>query len=211
VRVVVLEAGIDYVEQLESFDLDGVSGPQALDGALAAVAAKGYRIMHNSEGGCCEHCSVSEGTDYVAVTVYPGKKEVAKMYDEMESKGARLLIEAIRQGELGYFRATGSTAYVAEYEDGEMEIVFNALYAQEARPGVPFEIVAEARWDENRGLPGWHVAAGDEYRFIDTDEAGAEKELTELLHLLEQLSQEEKQQLICTAKKMLEEEKQGAN
>lgn len=58
-RVVVLEAGIDYVEQLESFDLDGVSGPQALDGALAAVAAKGYRIMHNSEGGCCEHCSVS--------------------------------------------------------------------------------------------------------------------------------------------------------
>jgi len=133
------------------------------------------------------------------------------MYDEMESKGARLLIEAIRQGELGYFRATGSTAYVAEYEDGEMEIVFNALYAQEARPGVPFEIVAEARWDENRGLPGWHVAAGDEYRFIDTDEAGAEKELTELLHLLEQLSQEEKQQLICTAKKMLEEEKQGAD
>lgn len=46
---------------------------------------------------------------------------------------------------------------------------------------------------------------------IDTDEAGAEKELTELLHLLEQLSQEEKQQLICTAKKMLEEEKQGAD
>ncbi len=39
----------------------------------------------------------------------------------------------------------------------------------------------------------------------------AKKELTELLHLLEQLSQEEKQQLICTAKKMLEEEKQGAN
>ena len=88
--------------------------------------------------------------------------------------------------------------------------MFN-VYAQEARPGVPFEIVAEARWDENRGLPGWHVAAGDEYRFIDTDEAGAEKELTELLHLLEQLSQEEKQQLICTAKKMLEEEKQGAD
>ena len=51
-KVVVLEAGIDYLEQLESFDLDGVSGPQALDGALAAVAAKGYRIMHNSEGGC---------------------------------------------------------------------------------------------------------------------------------------------------------------
>lgn len=128
----------------------------------------------------------------------------------MESKGAQLLIDAIEKGELGYFRATGSTAYVAEYEDGKQEIVFNALYAQEARP-VPFEIVAEARWDENRGLPGWHVAAGDEYRFIDTDEAGAEKELTELLHLLEQLSQEEKQQLICTAKKMLEEEKQGAN
>ena len=51
-RVVVLEAGIDYVEQLESFDLDGVSGPQALDGALAAVAAKGYQhYAGNSEGG----------------------------------------------------------------------------------------------------------------------------------------------------------------
>ena len=133
------------------------------------------------------------------------------MYDEMESKAARLLVEAIEKGELGYFQATGSCAYVAEYEDGKQEIVFNALYAQEARPGVPFEIVAEARWDENRGLPGWHVAAGDEYCFIDTDEAGAEKELTELLHLLEQLSQEEKQQLICIAKKMLEEEKQGAD
>jgi hypothetical protein len=71
--------------------------------------------------------------------------------------GTELLKKAIEDGKLHYYQQTGSFAYVAEYEDGEQRIVFNALSAESARPGVPFEIVAEARWHEGQGNPYWQV------------------------------------------------------
>ena len=77
-------------------------------------------------------------------------------------KAIELLKEAILKGELGYYQATGSTAYVAEYEDGKQEIVYNALSAKEARPGVEFEIVASAKWEDRLGNPQWTIYGDDD-------------------------------------------------
>ena len=75
----------------------------------------------------------------------------------MKAKAIELLKEAILKGELSYYQATGSAAYVVEYEDGKQEIVYNALSAKEARPGVEFEIVASAKWEDNLGNPQWTI------------------------------------------------------
>jgi hypothetical protein len=75
----------------------------------------------------------------------------------MKAKAIELLKEAILKGELHYYRQTGSTAYVVEYEDGELQIVYNSLSAKEARPGVEFEIIASAKWEDRLGNPQWTI------------------------------------------------------
>ena len=67
------------------------------------------------------------------------------------------ILDAILKGELSYYQATGSYAYVAQYEDGELQIVYNSLSAKEARPGVEFEIVASAKWEDRLGNPQWTI------------------------------------------------------
>ena len=73
-----------------------------------------------------------------------------------------MLKEAILKGELGYYQATGSTAYVVEYADGELQIVYNSLSAREARPGVEFEIVASTKWEDRLGNPQWTIYGDDD-------------------------------------------------
>jgi len=72
-----------------------------------------------------------------------------------------MLVDAILKGELNYYQATGSYAYVAQYEDGELQIVYNSLSAKEARPGVSFEMMASAKWEDNLGNPAWTIYDGD--------------------------------------------------
>jgi len=76
-------------------------------------------------------------------------------------KAIELLEKAILKGELGYYQATGSTAYVVEYEDGKQEIVYNSLSAKEARPGVRFTMVASAKWEDRLGNPQWTIYDDD--------------------------------------------------
>lgn len=73
-----------------------------------------------------------------------------------------MLVKAILEGELSYYQATGSTAYVVEYEDGELQIVYNSLSAREARPGVRFKMVASAKWEDRLGNPQWTIYDDDE-------------------------------------------------
>lgn len=73
-----------------------------------------------------------------------------------------MLVKAILEDQLKYYQATGSTAYVVEYEDGELQIVYNSLSAREARPGVGFEIVASAKWEDNLGNPTWTIYDGND-------------------------------------------------
>ena len=80
----------------------------------------------------------------------------------MKAKAIELLKEAILKGELSYYQATGSTAYVVEYEDCRQEIVNNALFAKEVRPGVEFEIVASAKWEDRLGNPQWTIYGDDD-------------------------------------------------
>lgn len=71
-----------------------------------------------------------------------------------------MLVKAILEGQLNYYQATGSYAYVAQYEDGELQIVYNSLSAKEARP-VSFKIVASAKWEDHLGNPQWTIYDGD--------------------------------------------------
>ena len=84
------------------------------------------------------------------------------MKNEGDMRTVEMLVDAILKGELSYYQATGSTAYVVEYEDGKQEIVYNALSAKEARPGVEFEIVAGAEWEDRLGNPQWTIYGDDD-------------------------------------------------
>jgi len=81
----------------------------------------------------------------------------------VNSAAVEKLIDAILDGQLSYYQATGSTAYVVEYEDGKQEIVYNALSARHSRPGMKFEIVASAKWEDRLGNPQWTIYDGDDY------------------------------------------------
>ena len=74
-KVIIIEAGRDYTDRLESFELEvSEDENQATLEAIDAVAALGYSVIPNEQGGCCAYCSVSDGEDYIAITVEPGIK-----------------------------------------------------------------------------------------------------------------------------------------
>ena len=72
IDIAVIEAGEDYLHRLDTFTAT-MSGtlPEMISRAQELVAARGYRVMSDAEGGCCEYVSVSGGDDYIAVTIWP--------------------------------------------------------------------------------------------------------------------------------------------
>lgn len=72
IEVVVIEAGTDYTDRLESFTMElPEDKAQAVAEAIKAVEAKGYSVIPNDRGGCTEFVSITHGKDYIAVTVVP--------------------------------------------------------------------------------------------------------------------------------------------
>ena len=72
IEVVVIEAGLDYMDRLESFEMElPEDKDQAVAEAIEAVEARGYNVIPNDHGGCTEYVSVSGGEDYIAITVEP--------------------------------------------------------------------------------------------------------------------------------------------
>jgi hypothetical protein len=72
IEVVVIEAGPDYTDRLESFEMKVPEDEdQAVAEAMKAVEARGYSVIPNDRGGCNEFNRVSYGEDYIAVTVAP--------------------------------------------------------------------------------------------------------------------------------------------
>ena len=72
IEVVVIEAGLDYTDRLESFKMElPEDEEQAVAEAIEAVKARGYTVLPNDRGGCNEYVSVSGGEDYIAITVEP--------------------------------------------------------------------------------------------------------------------------------------------
>jgi len=79
VKVVVIEAGPDYVEQVDSWEMElPEDEDQAIAKAIEAVEAYGYTILTNDQGGCNAYCSVFDDQDYIAITVVPCGKELDK-------------------------------------------------------------------------------------------------------------------------------------
>ena len=75
IDIVIIEAGPDYTDRLKSFELEvSENESQAIEEAVKAVEAYGYKVIPNSEGGCCAYCSVSDGEDYIAITVEPNER-----------------------------------------------------------------------------------------------------------------------------------------
>lgn len=72
IEVVVIEAGLDYMDRLESFEMElPEDEDQAVAEAIKAVEARGYTVIPNDQGGCNEYVNVTDGDDYIAVTVAP--------------------------------------------------------------------------------------------------------------------------------------------
>jgi len=72
IEVVIIEAGDNYLDRLESFEMELPEDEnQAVAKAIKEVEARGYKVIPNDQGGCIEYVSVSGGEDYIAVTVAP--------------------------------------------------------------------------------------------------------------------------------------------
>ena len=72
IEVVIIEAGLDYMDRLESFEMElPEDKDQAVAEAIEAVEVRGYNVIPNDRGGCNEYVSVSGGEDYIAITVEP--------------------------------------------------------------------------------------------------------------------------------------------
>ncbi len=72
-KVVVIEAGDEHTDRLNTLYVRLVGDDEdVIDGAANAVSRKGYRVMGNDEGGCCEYVRPDgDQDDYIAITVYP--------------------------------------------------------------------------------------------------------------------------------------------
>jgi hypothetical protein len=79
INVVVIEAGSDYVEQVDSWEMElPEDEDQAVAEAIEAVEAQGYTVLPNEQGGCNEFCSPYGDQDYIAVTVVPSRKGLSE-------------------------------------------------------------------------------------------------------------------------------------
>lgn len=76
VEVVVIEAGPDYTERVDSWEMElPEDEKQAVAEAIKAVEAMGYTVLANDRGGCNEYCSPYGDRDYIAITVTPCGEE----------------------------------------------------------------------------------------------------------------------------------------
>ena len=79
-RIAIVEAGSDYALHIADIEaeLTGDTTQELVEQAKAAAAARGYRVMPDEEGGCCEYCQALDayGTvqESIAITVYPATR-----------------------------------------------------------------------------------------------------------------------------------------
>ena len=79
-KVVIIEAGLDYTERLETFE----ANISTVEEAIAEVESMGYTVIPNSEGGQNEICSDTD-SEYIAITVKPNLT-----YEEVMDKARHL-------------------------------------------------------------------------------------------------------------------------
>ncbi len=67
IEVVIIEADLNYMDLLESFEMElPEDRARAVAEAIKAVKARGYNVIPNDQGGCNEYSE-----DSIAITVAP--------------------------------------------------------------------------------------------------------------------------------------------
>ena len=76
IEVIVLETGPDYLDKVESFQME-VPGnkDQAVAKAIEAVKDRGYQVLHDDQGGNNAYVTVGNEKEYIAVTVRSAEGE----------------------------------------------------------------------------------------------------------------------------------------
>lgn len=70
IEVVVLEAGPDYLDKVESFQIEAPEDRfQAVVKAIEAVEDRGYEVLPDNQGGNNAYVRVDSDKEYIAVTV----------------------------------------------------------------------------------------------------------------------------------------------
>ncbi len=77
IPVIVVEAGDRSIHPVTKLELELSGEREAMvKEAMAAVVARGYRVLANEHGGCCEYMAraVDEGGDHIVITVWPAEE-----------------------------------------------------------------------------------------------------------------------------------------
>lgn len=71
--VTVIEIGENYAERVEEFQVAfiGTTEEEVIDEAIKLVEARGYTVVRDEDGGCCEIGSYFGTPESVAITVEP--------------------------------------------------------------------------------------------------------------------------------------------
>ncbi len=76
IEIVVLEAGSDYLDEVESFQME-IPGneDQAMTEAIKAVRDRGYEVLHDNQGGNNAYVKIGYEKEYIAITIVPKVEE----------------------------------------------------------------------------------------------------------------------------------------
>ncbi len=76
IEVIVLETGPDYLDKVESFQME-VPGnkDQAVAKAIEAVKDRGYQVLHDDQGGNNAYVTINNEKEYIAITIVPKVEE----------------------------------------------------------------------------------------------------------------------------------------
>ena len=76
IEIVVLEAGSDYLDEVENFQMEIPGNKnQAVAKAIEAVKDRGYQVLHDNQGGNNAYVTINNEKEYIAITVMPSVEE----------------------------------------------------------------------------------------------------------------------------------------
>lgn len=76
IKVIVFEAGLDYLDEVESFQTEIPGNKnQAVAKAIEAVKDRGYQVLHDNQGGNNAYVTINNEKEYIAITIVPKVEE----------------------------------------------------------------------------------------------------------------------------------------
>ena len=76
IKVIVFEAGLDYLDEVESFQMEIPGNKnQAVAKAIEAVKDRGYQVLHDNQGGNNAYVTINNEKEYIAITIVPKVEE----------------------------------------------------------------------------------------------------------------------------------------